>query len=84
MNFLDNDINGEWPDLFITKNPFLITNEPPVANANGPYMVADGGSVSLTGSGTDPDGDPLTYLWDLDNDGIFETTEQNPHIFSTW
>jgi hypothetical protein len=39
--------------------------------------VAEGGSVVLTGSGSDPDGDPLVYAWDLDNNGTFETAGQN-------
>jgi plastocyanin len=30
----------------------------------------------LSGSGVDPDGDPLTYAWDLDYDSIFETPGQ--------
>jgi hypothetical protein len=50
-------------------------NRPPVAEANGPYTVAEGSSVTLDGSGSsDPDpGDILAYAWDLDNDGIYET-----------
>ena len=50
-------------------------NQPPVAEANGPYTVAEGSSVTLDGSGSsDPDpGDILAYAWDLDNDGVFET-----------
>jgi PKD repeat protein len=52
-------------------------NQPPVADAGGPYSVPEGGSVLLTGSGSDPDGDPLTYAWDLDNDGTFETPGQS-------
>ncbi len=32
----------------------------------------------MTGSGSDPDGDALTYSWDLDNNGSFETAGQNP------
>ena len=45
----------------------------PTANAGGPYTVAEGGSATLTGSGT---GQGLTYAWDLDNDGTFETAGQ--------
>ncbi len=49
-------------------------DEPPVANANGPYTVAEGSTVTLDGSGsTDPNQPPppLTYEWDLDGDGQF-------------
>jgi hypothetical protein len=54
-------------------------NHAPTANAGGPYTVAEGGSVTLSGGGTDPDaGDTLSYAWDLDGDGTFETTGQNP------
>ncbi|MDQ3904848.1 MAG: M4 family metallopeptidase, partial [Actinomycetota bacterium] len=52
-------------------------NQAPTAIAGGPYNVAEGGSVVLTGSGSDPDGDPLVYAWDLDNNGTFETAGQN-------
>jgi uncharacterized delta-60 repeat protein len=51
---------------------------PPVANAGGPYSVAEGtATVSLSAAGTtDPDSptSSLTYFWDLDGDGIFGET----------
>ena len=52
------------------------SNQPPVAEANGPYTVPEGGSVTLDGSGSsDPDpGDTLTYAWDLDGDDIYGET----------
>jgi len=65
---------GGSGDAFIAK---ITTNQPPTADAGGPYTVPEGGSITLTGSGSDPDGDPLTYAWDLDNDGTFETAGQN-------
>ena len=37
----------------------------------------EGGTVSLTASGSDPNGDSLVYEWDLDNDGSFETSGQS-------
>ncbi len=52
-------------------------NDPPTVNAGGPYTVIEGSSVALTASGSDPEGGPLTYAWDLDNNGTFETPEQS-------
>lgn len=53
-------------------------NQPPTANTGGPYTVPEGGSVPLAGSGSDPDmGDTLSYAWDLDGDGTFETAGEN-------
>jgi phosphohistidine swiveling domain-containing protein len=53
-------------------------NQAPSAEAGGPYDVNEGGSVTLHGSGSDPDDDPLTYRWDTDGNGTFETEAQNP------
>lgn len=58
-------------------------NRPPTANAGGPYSVELGGTVQLIGSGNDPDGDTLTFAWDLDNDGVFETPGQNVDVRPT-
>jgi len=52
-------------------------NAPPTVNAGGPYSVNEGASVTVTASGNDPDGDALTYAWDLNNDGTFETPGQS-------
>lgn len=47
--------------------------EPPVADAGGPYEVAEGDSVQLNGSASyDPDGGALSYAWDLDDDGEYD------------
>ena len=56
------------------------TNQPPTADAGGPYAVAEGGAGAgaVVASGSDPEGSPLTFAWDLDNDGTFETPGQNP------
>ncbi len=53
------------------------TNQPPVADAGGPYSADEGGSVTVTASGSDPDNDPVTFAWDLDNNGTFETPGQS-------
>ncbi|MCA9049798.1 MAG: DUF2341 domain-containing protein, partial [Planctomycetaceae bacterium] len=48
------------------------TNSPPTANAGGPYSIAEGGTLSLDGTGsTDPESAPLTYEWDLNYNGTF-------------
>ncbi len=51
----------------------LNLNAPPTANAGGPYTVAEGSAITLTASGTDESPSTLTYAWDLDNDGTYET-----------
>jgi len=46
-----------------------VKNTAPTADPGGPYSVAEGASVSLSGSGTDPSPwDSLSYAWDLDGD----------------
>ena len=47
--------------------------KPPTVNAGGPYDVVEGGSVVVTATGSQPDGQTLTYRWDLDDNGSFET-----------
>lgn len=55
---------------------YFIDNAPPTADAGGPYFVDEGVSVLVAGLGSDPDDDPLTFTWDLDNNGSFETAGQ--------
>lgn len=55
----------------------LVPNAPPTVDAGGPYIVAEGSSIFLSATGFDPNGDALTYAWDLDNDSIFETSGQS-------
>ncbi|MGE5612113.1 MAG: PKD domain-containing protein [Bacillota bacterium] len=44
----------------------------PTAHISGPYTVAEGGTVQLSGSSST--GTNLTYAWDLDGDGLFGET----------
>jgi predicted extracellular nuclease len=52
-------------------------NDPPTVEAGGPYTVNEDSSITLTATGTDPEGQPLAYAWDLDNNGTFETPGQS-------
>ncbi len=52
-------------------------NNPPTVDAGGSYTVNEGGVVVVTAFGNDPEGGPLAYEWDLDNDGTFETSGQS-------
>lgn len=75
---------GINPDGY--RNAYLLTPVPepipPIANASGPYSVFVGDTLTLDGSGsTDPDGDIVSYLWDMDYDEIFETDAGGQAIF---
>jgi uncharacterized protein len=54
-----------------------LRNDPPVADAGGPYSVFEGGTVALNATGVDPEGTTVTFAWDLDNNGTFETPGQS-------
>jgi len=78
---------GCWQDLFdynLYGDPSCslletIVNNPPVAEANGPYTSVIGSTLTLNVSGTyDPDGDNVKYEWDLNNDGAYEISTTNP------
>ncbi len=50
---------------------------PPTVDANGPYTANEGSNLNLSATGSDPQSSGLTYAWDLDNNGTFETTGQS-------
>ncbi len=78
-------VNAEFADQASDHDPQLVRlvlNRAPTVSAGGPYTVAEGGSVGLAAAGSDPDGDALTYAWDLDDNGTFETSGQSPSF--TW
>jgi hypothetical protein len=53
--------------------PRALPNQPPVADANGPYEGNEGSVITLDGSGSvDPDGIIVMYEWDLDDDGDYD------------
>jgi predicted extracellular nuclease len=72
--------NAEFADQASDHDPNIVRlmlNSPPRAGAGGPYTASEGGSAAVSAIGTDDEGDALTYAWDLDNNGSFETAGQS-------
>ncbi|MES1245073.1 MAG: PKD domain-containing protein [Acidobacteriota bacterium] len=64
--------DSEVASVFITVNP---VNDPPVADAGGPYAANEGDPVTLDASRSadpDTDGEITRYEWDLDGDGAYD------------
>jgi uncharacterized repeat protein (TIGR01451 family) len=61
-----------------------VNNVSPTADAGGPYSDTEGSSVPFTGSGSDDNGDPLTYEWDLDYDGSNFTVDHTGTTTTTF
>jgi PKD repeat protein len=59
-------------------------NQPPVAEANGPYSGTVGNPIAFSSAGsTDPDGTIQSYLWDF-GDGTPTSNQQNPtHVYTS-
>jgi hypothetical protein len=51
-----------------------VTNQPPTVNVGGPYTAIEGIALTLTATATDPDGDALTYTWQVAPGQVFVTT----------
>ncbi|WP_200343556.1 PKD domain-containing protein [Halochromatium glycolicum] len=76
LNDLDED--GEVdPDERKTGQDFtrvlVVANEAPTAAVAGPLTIDEGEAVELDASAsTDPNGDVLSYRWDMDDDGAYD------------
>lgn len=65
----DETLNG----FAIISSSFTLTNTAPVADAGGPYVINEGDSLILNGSGSsDTELDTITYTWDIDGDGQYD------------
>ena len=54
----------------------ILGNAPPELDIGGPFSIDEGSEISLSATAIDPDDEVFEYSWDLDGDGIFETTGQ--------
>ena len=65
----------------VTTVTVTTVNHAPVADAGGPYSGNVGETITLDGSGSyDPDGDPLSYEWDVDGDGTWDLTGETVSV----
>jgi hypothetical protein len=59
-------------------------NNPPTAEANGPYAGTEDAVLTFSSAGSsDPDGDPLTYSWDF-GDGTAPVSTTSPTVAHTY
>jgi uncharacterized repeat protein (TIGR01451 family) len=72
---------------------FALATRNPIADAGGPYEVNEGTTLFLDGRESfDPNGQDLTYAWDLDGDGNYdddfsptpEVTFPDNGIYNVW
>jgi hypothetical protein len=64
----------------VVSRQIVPVNGTPTAEAGGPYTIPEGGVRTVTGTGTDPEGQPLAFAWDIDNEGTFETQGANTPV----
>ena len=53
-------------DVPIDDRPVILINTPPTVDAGQDQIINEDTQVTLSGTATDADGDPLTYLWSHD------------------
>src|SRR3954453_4554249 len=75
---------GEWGggSQSVSKD-VTIANGAPIGTFDyGPGAPHSGDDITLDGQAADPDGDAVTYSWDLDADGTFEKSGASAHARS--
>lgn len=66
-----------------TNVPLAGVNAAPVVSAGTDWTIPNGTAFILTGTGSDADGDSLTYVWEQNDAGTAATTEDNSIAFPT-
>jgi len=72
--------------LTVTVEELVVVNQEPTTAINSPSNgteIRKGESVLFVGSGTDPEGDTLTYTWDFGDGGTASGMEANHEFSST-
>lgn len=64
-------------DTDLVKVTVMPRNQPPTADAGPDQVIDKGDEVTLDGSGTDPDGDALSYHWSQIDGPIIELDDAN-------
>jgi hypothetical protein len=73
VNVSDDDNGTDKDTVDVT-----VTNVPPEVDIGGPYRGSKVNPVSFSGNAIDPGkNDVLSFVWDLDGDGQFESTGQH-------
>ena len=78
---------NEWAVQGSAKDTIIVNaNQPPNAEAGGPYVGYEGTAVVLDGSGSsDPENDALQFRWDFQNDGTWDTPwSLDPKVSRLW
>jgi hypothetical protein len=68
----DNDGATAQDVLRVQVSSTSSSNEPPTAEAAGPYDGVAGTPLTLSGTGSDPDGSVVSYEWDFEGDGTID------------
>lgn len=65
-------------------NQTIFVNTPPEVEQIDDQEAVVGEPLNLTARAEDPDGEPLTFLWDMDGDGTWDASGQNiSYIYSS-
>jgi hypothetical protein len=71
-------VGANYGDQQVTITVVSGQGQPPIADANGPYQVAVNATITLDGSASDPDGDPLSYMWTATAGTFDDPTLEDP------